>query len=96
MRFASVRQPYLPLRPTSVRARSTPSSPTERVLNGLMGAGFVPVDARQTQARRSSPSHARHILRLRRRFEIIELKDAIPEIVFLNSHDGTSAYIMLT
>jgi hypothetical protein len=61
-----------------------------------MGAGFVPVDARQTQARRSSPSHARHILRLRRRFEIIELKDAIPEIVFLNSHDGTSAYIMLT
>jgi hypothetical protein len=66
--------------------------PTERVLSGLMGAGFVPVDARQTQARRSSPTHARHILRLRRRFETIELKDAIPEIVFLNSHDGTSAY----
>jgi hypothetical protein len=66
--------------------------PTERVLNGLMGAGFVPVDARQTQARRSSPTHARHILRLRRRFETIQLKDSIPEIVFLNSHDGTSAY----
>jgi hypothetical protein len=66
--------------------------PTERVLSGLMGAGFVPVDARQTQARHSSPTHARHILRLRRRFETISLKDAIPEIVFLNSHDGTSAY----
>lgn len=66
--------------------------PTQRVLNGLMGAGFVPVDARQTQARRSSPTHARHMLRLRRRFETIQLKDAIPEIVFLNSHDGTSAY----
>jgi hypothetical protein len=66
--------------------------PTERVLSGLLGAGFVPVDARQTQARRSSPAHARHMLRLRRRFETIELKDAIPEIVFLNSHDGTSAY----
>ena len=66
--------------------------PTERVLNGLMGAGFVPVDARQTQARRSSPAHARHMLRLRRRFETIALKDAIPKIVFLNSHDGTSAY----
>ena len=65
---------------------------TERVLNGLMGAGFVPVDARQTQVRRSSPTHARHILRLRRRFETIQLKDAIPEVVFLNSHDGTSAY----
>jgi len=23
------------------------------------------------------------------------LKDAVPEVVFLNSHDGTSAYIML-
>jgi Domain of unknown function (DUF932) len=66
--------------------------PTERVLAGLMGAGFVAVDARQTQARRASLMHARHILRLRRRFETIELKDAIPEVVFLNSHDGTSAY----
>ncbi|MEO8316676.1 MAG: DUF932 domain-containing protein, partial [Pseudomonadota bacterium] len=66
--------------------------PTERVLSGLMNAGFVPVDARQAQSRRGSLVHARHILRLRRRFETIKLKDAIPEIVFLNSHDGTSAY----
>jgi hypothetical protein len=66
--------------------------PTERVLTGLMQAGFLPVDARQSHSRRASPMHARHILRLRRRFETIELKDAIPEVVFLNSHDGTSAY----
>ena len=66
--------------------------PTERVLSGLMGAGFVPVDARQALTRRNSPQHARHVLRLRRRFETVALKDSIPEIVFLNSHDGTSAY----
>ncbi|MEJ0098487.1 MAG: DUF932 domain-containing protein [Pseudomonadota bacterium] len=66
--------------------------PTERVLSGLMSAGFVPVDARQTRSRHGSPIHARHILRLRRRFETVQLKDTIPEIVFLNSHDGTSAY----
>jgi hypothetical protein len=66
--------------------------PTERVLSGLMSAGFVPVDARQTQSRRGSPVHARHVLRLRRRFETVQLRDTIPEIVFLNSHDGTSAY----
>jgi hypothetical protein len=66
--------------------------PTERVLSGLMSAGFVPVDARQARTRRASPMHARHVLRLRRRFETVKLKDAIPEIVFLNSHDGTSAY----
>ena len=66
--------------------------PTERVLAGLMQAGFVPVDARQTHTRSASPLHARHVVRLRRRFETIQLRDALPEIVFLNSHDGTSAY----
>lgn len=66
--------------------------PTERVLNGLMSAGFVPVEARQARSRKGSPVHARHILRLRRRFETVQLRDSLPEIVFLNSHDGTSAY----
>ena len=66
--------------------------PTERVLTGLMNAGFVPVEARQTQARRASPVHARHVVRLRRRFETVQLKGSVPEVVFLNSHDGTSAY----
>jgi hypothetical protein len=66
--------------------------PTERVLTGLMDAGFVPVEARQTHARRSSPAHARHVLRLRRRFETVQLEGSVPEVVFLNSHDGSSAY----
>jgi hypothetical protein len=66
--------------------------PTERVLSGLMQGGFVPVDVRQTAARRASPIHARHVVRLRRRFETVQLRDSVPEVVFLNSHDGTSAY----
>jgi Domain of unknown function (DUF932) len=66
--------------------------PTERVLAGLMSAGFVPVEARQTRARSASPLHARHIVRLRRRFETVQLRGSVPEVVFLNSHDGTSAY----
>jgi hypothetical protein len=66
--------------------------PTEKVLDGLMGAAFVPVDARQARSRRASPQHGRHVVRLRRRYETVQLRDAIPEIVFLNSHDGTSAY----
>jgi len=65
--------------------------PTDRVLTGLMQAGFVPVEARQTRARYGL-SHARHVVRLRRRFETVQLRDAVPEVVFLNSHDGTSAY----
>jgi hypothetical protein len=66
--------------------------PTERVLTGLMRAGFMPVEARQAHTRSTSPLHARHVLRLRRRLETVQLRDAVPEIVFLNSHDGTSAY----
>lgn len=65
--------------------------PTEQVLTGLMQAGFIPVEARQARAR-FGLAHARHVVRLRRRFETVELKDAVPEVVFLNSHDGTSAY----
>lgn len=66
--------------------------PSERVLSGLMQAGFVPMEARQTHTRRTSPLHARHVVRLRRRFETVQLRDSVPEVVFLNSHDGTSAY----
>jgi hypothetical protein len=66
--------------------------PSERVLSGLMHAGFVPVDARQTRTYRASPVHAQHVVRLRRRYETIALRDSVPEILFLNSHDGSSAY----
>lgn len=66
--------------------------PTEKVLTGLMQAGFMPVEARQTPVRSASPLHARHILRLRRRLETVALRDSVPEIVFLNSHDGSTAY----
>ena len=66
--------------------------PTERVLAGLINVGFVPVGATQTPTRSRSPLHARHVVRLRRRFETVQLNDSVLEILFLNSHDGTSAY----
>lgn len=65
---------------------------TQRVLEALMNVGFVPMEATQTHTRRASPLHARHVVRLRRRLETISLTDSLPEVVFLNSHDGTSAY----
>ena len=66
--------------------------PTERVLMGLTRAGFIPVDARQTHARKASPLYARHVIRLRRRMESISLRDSIPEVVLWNAHDGSGAY----
>lgn len=65
---------------------------TERLLEGLMQVGFVPVQVCQTRTRKASPTHARHVIRFRRRFETVQLRDSIVEIVFINSHDGTSAY----
>ena len=57
----------------------------------LGAAGFYPVDARQAVRARSA-LHARHLIRFRRRVETVALRDAVPDFVFLNSHDGTSAY----
>lgn len=68
---------------------------TERVLTALGEAGFLPVEARQTTTRTASPVHARHLIRLRRRCETVQLREAVPELLFLNSHDGTGAYLML-
>ena len=48
---------FAPSAHESMSARYT-FIPTERVLTGLMRAGFVPVDARQTRARKVSPLHA--------------------------------------
>ena len=64
---------------------------TQAVLAALASAGFLPVEARQA-ARAKSPMHARHLVRLRRRAETVRLRDSLPELLFLNSHDGTSAY----
>ena len=66
--------------------------PTGRVLDALAEAGFFPVEARQTKTRAASPLHARHLIRLRRHLEAVALKEAVPELLLLNSHDGTSAY----
>lgn len=70
--------------------------PTAQVLDALRQAGFRPVEARQTRTRIASPLHARHLIRLRRHVETIGVGDATPELLLLNSHDGTSAYLMLT
>ena len=46
-----------------------------------MQARFAPVEARQTQTRSACPLYARHIVRLRLRFEAVDLHQAVPEII---------------
>ena len=52
---------------------------TQKVLEALSRAGFLPVEASQTVTRMRSPLHARHLVRLRRRYETVDLRDSIPE-----------------
>lgn len=68
--------------------------PTRRILEALMNVGFVPINVQQTHTRTQSAAHARHLIRLRRRMETVQLNDAVPEIAFLNSHDGTTRFVL--
>jgi len=66
---------------------------TSQVVGALIEAGFVPTDARQGRSRLGdSAGFARHLIRFRHARESVTLVDAIPEIVLVNAHDGTSAY----
>lgn len=72
--------------------------PTIEVLNGLRREGLVPVKAAQSRCRLLGKAHyTKHMLRLRLRENLeVKEKEEVPEIVLINSHDGTAAYqIML-
>lgn len=60
-------------------------------MDALGNAGLVPVAAAQVRSRRANPLSARHGIRFRRRYETVTLRDCIPEILFLNGHDGRTA-----
>jgi hypothetical protein len=79
--------------------------PTIDVLERLRKAGYVPTAASQNGMRRGDDKEkarrapfVRHLIRLRHRDELDvsmrKVGDVVPEIVLLNSHDGTSAFRM--
>ena len=66
---------------------------TARVIDALLEAGFEPTRAQQTRSR-SSPHHARHMIRFSYVKNALSLIDAVPELILINSHDATSAYTL--
>ena len=69
--------------------------PTSEVVNGMIAAGFQPVHAQQSRCRIEGKSDfTKHLLRFRHTdlMKDIEVNQEVPEIVLLNSHDGTSSY----
>ncbi|BCU92112.1 hypothetical protein YP72344_36070 [Yersinia pseudotuberculosis] len=68
--------------------------PTITLLDNLKREGFQPFFACQTRVRdQSKREHTKHMLRLRREGQITGKQ--VPEIILLNSHDGSSSYQML-
>lgn len=71
--------------------------PTYGVLAGLRAEGFEVFEARQSKTRIPGKApFTRHLLRLRHGYQAIHQTDGTaPEIVLINSHDGSSAYQLL-
>ncbi|MEJ3966592.1 DUF932 domain-containing protein [Citrobacter braakii] len=68
--------------------------PTITLLENLRREGFEPFFACQSRVRdQSRREHTKHMLRLRRAGQI--KGQQVPEIILLNSHDGSSSYQML-
>ncbi|MGU3681662.1 DUF932 domain-containing protein [Citrobacter portucalensis] len=68
--------------------------PTITLLENLSREGFEPFFACQTRVRDPERrEHTKHMLRLRRTGQITGQQ--VPEIILLNSHDGSSSYQML-
>lgn len=66
--------------------------PTLAVIDGLRREGFQPFEVRQTIVRKIDRREtAKHLVRLRHA-DLIQTNDEAPELVVVNSHDGTSSY----
>ncbi len=71
--------------------------PTAAVLTGLEREGFLPYAAMQQRVRQDDRrDYTRHLIRFRHPGKApAAIDDIIPEIVLLNSHDGSSSYRLM-
>lgn len=71
--------------------------PTSDVLAGLRREGFEVYSATQARCRTEDRrDHTKHLLRLRHASQLARADgESTPEIVLLNSHDGSSSYQMM-
>ena len=71
--------------------------PTSEVIEGLMREGFAPFKAVQSKSRiEGKTEFTKHMIRFRHADAVAAASGNIPEVVIINSHDGTSAYKLLS
>ena len=70
--------------------------PTSEVIDGLRNNGFVPMFAKQGNSRvPGKADFTKHLIRFRHEGQkagMQKVGDTYPEVILVNSHDGTSAY----
>lgn len=72
--------------------------PSMDVIRGLQGEGFLAVEARQTRCRdEGKREHTKHMVRMRHPSALgAQVGDSFPEVILVNSHDGTSSYQLMS
>jgi len=71
--------------------------PTSEVVDGMRANGFLPVFARQGKSRiEGKAAFTKHLIRFRQEGGVVsKAGDTFPEVILLNSHDGTSTYQLM-
>ena len=68
-------------------------SPTSVIVHALERSGFVPVKASAARSSLERAAFAKHLIRFRHREHMnTQVGDWLPEVVLVNSHDGSSSY----
>jgi hypothetical protein len=84
-------------KPHSSRSDRYTYIPTSEVIAGLMREGFQPFKATQSRSRiEGKAEFTKHMIRFRHPDATMQkVGDAVPEVILVNSHDGTSAYKLI-
>jgi hypothetical protein len=84
--------------PTAHESRSSRYTyiPTSNVIEAMMAEGFQPFKACQSRSRiEGKAEFTKHMIRFRHPDSLNLVGDSVPEVVLINSHDGTSAYKLI-
>jgi hypothetical protein len=88
----------LATRPHESRSDRYTYIPTVEVIQGMMRAGFQPFSASQSRSRvEGKAEFTKHMIRFRHAdfTAAMTVGEIVPEVVLVNSHDGTSAYKLI-
>jgi hypothetical protein len=72
--------------------------PTVNIIEGMIKAGFQPFNAVQSRSRiEGKTEFTKHMIRFRHESitQTLAVGDVVPEVILINSHDGTSAYKLI-